>query len=434
VRVQLKRHERICHTVTAFTAALLGTGTAGAAGAGKVDSSILIYSEVNRVTAGEGVVDFRKTLDERRSFSLRLTLDALTGASPNGATPSSHVQTFTGASGNVSYSAPAGEIPLDDTFKDQRGALDGTFAQSLDRLTIVNVGGHFSIEHDYTSVGINGGLSRDFNRRNTSVSVSGAYSYDTVSPIGGAPEPLSAMALPTPGDGEGEDEGEGGESGPGEHKDVADLTVGLSQVLGRQTLLGVNYSYSRSSGYLTDPYKIVSVVQDAAAAEPGEPVEYLYESRPSVRSKQAVYAGLRRYIAGSTVDLSYRYFWDDWGVVANTVDFLSRLPIGHGRALEPHVRWYRQSATDFHQYYLVQGIPLPQHVSADARLAAFDAWTAGLKFTFPVGEFDSFGVSAEYYTQIGERGPPNPVGILGQYDLFPALDVYMIRFGYTHGL
>ncbi len=432
--MQLNRPERIRTAVTACTAALLGTSANASAQAGKVDSSLLIYSEVNRVQAAEGVVDFKKTVNERRSYGLRLVLDALTGASPNGATPSTHVQTFTGASGSTGYTAPANEIPLDDTFTDKRLALDGTLVESLDRVTVVNAGGHFSIEHDYSSVGLSGGVSRDFNRRNTTLSLRGSYNHDTVSPIGGAPAPFGTMPPPTNngGEGDGEGEGEGGGSGPGEGKNVGDVAVGLSQVIDRETIFQFDYSYGRSSGYLNDPYKLLSLVQNESDAEPGEPLAYLYESRPDARSRQSLFSEVRRYIAGGTVDVSYRYYWDDWGIRSNTVDFLSHLPIRGGRALEPHVRWYRQSAADFYTRYLVDGASIPSYASADARLAGFDAWTAGLKLSFTMNEFDVLSVGAEYYTQLGERGPP-AIGILQNYDLFPKLDVFMLRVGFTHG-
>jgi len=46
-----------------------------------------------------------------------------TGASPNGATPSDQVQTFTSPSGKGSMDAEAGKQLLDDTFKDTRIAV-----------------------------------------------------------------------------------------------------------------------------------------------------------------------------------------------------------------------------------------------------------------------------------------------------------------------
>jgi hypothetical protein len=432
--MQLGTHRPIRTALTAFTATLLGSSTVSASDSGKIDSSLLIYSESARVKAAEGVFDLSRTLSERRTVGLRLTLDALTGASPNGATPSSQIQTFTGPSGGKSYVADAGKTPLDNTFTDKRIALDGSLKESLDRITFVTVGGHLSLEHDYSSFGINGGISRDFNRRNTTLGVSAAYSHDVVSPIGGAPTPLTSMPPPSANTGEGDGEGEGGGAGPGKGKDTFDGVAGISQVLGRNTIVRLDYSLSRSSGYLNDPYKILSVVQDWNSAAPGEPFDYVYENRPGTRKKQALFGELRRYIAGSTLDLSYRYFWDDWGITSQTADVFLRLPVGNDHALEPHVRWYRQSAADFYHAYLVEGQAFPNFASADSRLAAFDAITYGLKYSWPMDPGLRVSLSAEYYTQMGKRAPPDAIGILRQYDLFPALDAFMVRIGFSYDL
>ncbi len=430
--MQLGRPRSIRTAVTAITATLLGPAASSAADGNTFDSSLLIYSETNRVTAAEGVFDFGRKFSEQRSLGVRLTLDALTGATPNGATPASTPQSFTGTSGSASYTVPAGEIPLDDTFTDQRLALDATLVESLSRITFLNVGGHLSWEHDYTSVGLNGGISRDFNKRNTTVGLAVAYSHDSIKPIGGAPDPLSAMPPPTAGEGEGEgegEEGEGGEDVPGKGKDVFDAVFSVTQILGRNTLVRANYSLNHSSGYLNDPYKLLSVVSGTT----GEPVTYLYESRSDVHRKEAVFGQLRRYVSGSTVDLSYRYFWDDWGIKSKTADVFVRLPLAGRNSIEPHFRWYHQSAADFHYYYLVDGQSLPMHASADSRLAEFTGYTYGLQYTLSLQEATELRFTGEYYTQKGTRGPPNPVGILAQYDLFPALDVFMFRVGFSHG-
>jgi hypothetical protein len=432
--MQLNGQKTMRSAVAALAATLLGPGAVSASGLGKIDSSLLIYSETGRVKVAEGVFDLNHQFSEQRSVGLRLTLDALTGASPNGATPSSRVQTFTSPSGSGSYVVQPGELPLDDTFTDWRGALDGSLRESLDRITFLNVGGHLSFERDYTSLGLNGGIQRDFNRRNTSLGVSAAYSHDIVSPLGGAPAPLSSMPPPGESDGDGEDDDEGGEAGPSEGKDIVDLIVGVNQVIDRNTILRLDYSLSWSSGYLNDPYKIVSVVHDQSSVEPGEPADYLYEARPDTRSKQALFAEARRYIAGRVLDLSYRYFWDDWGIRSHTADVFLNLPIRRGHAIEPHFRWYHQSQANFYATYLVEGQPLPQYASADSRLAEFEAMTYGLKYSLPIAAGARLSVVAEYYTQMGERGPPDAIGILREYDLFPGLDVFMFRVGFTHGL
>jgi hypothetical protein len=45
-----------------------------------------------------------------------------------------------------------------------------------------------------------------------------------------------------------------------ETKDIIDVVIGVTQVVSRKMLVQLNYSFSNSSGYLTDPYKILSLV------------------------------------------------------------------------------------------------------------------------------------------------------------------------------
>ena len=60
-----------------------------------VDSAVLYYKENGgRVTAIEPMVGFTRTAKNGNILSLKLTYDALSGASPNGATPWSAAQTF----------------------------------------------------------------------------------------------------------------------------------------------------------------------------------------------------------------------------------------------------------------------------------------------------------------------------------------------------
>lgn len=430
--MQLSGKATLRGALAAITATLLGNGVVHAEGDNRVESSILLYSEVNRVQAAEGIVSLTRALKGGRLFNARITLDGLTGASPNGATISGQIQTFTGASGNSSYTAKPGEIPLDDTFKDTRFSIDGSLTQPLNRLTSAIFGAHLSVEHDYTSLGANVGFTRDFNRKNTTLSGSAAFSHDIIRPLGGTPAPFSEMAAAINNDGiEGESEDDG--SGPGMGKNVFDAVLGVTQVLNRKTIVRVDYSFDHTSGYLNDPYKLFSVVQGPSGDAPGEPVAYLYESRPDNRVKQAVYAEMRRYFGGHTIDASYRYFWDDWGVRSQTVDLHYRLPLMSGHAIKPHFRWYRQTAADFYRTYLVAGSPLPKHASADYRLAPFHAITVGLQYFIPVQQSMYLSLGVEYYRQAGDISPPpSSYGILSRHNLFPDMDAAMVRLGFSH--
>src|SRR5690606_26355842 len=105
--------------------------------------------------------------------------------------------------------------------------------------------------------------------------------------------------------------------GSSDSKQIFDLLFGVTQVIDRNTLMQFNYSLSSSSGYLTDPYKVVSVIDDAAGANYGGNYAdglgnvYLYEERPDARLKHALFwQGKRQLQNGDIVDLSYRFMFD----------------------------------------------------------------------------------------------------------------------------
>jgi hypothetical protein len=205
-------------------------------------------------------------------------------------------------------------------------------------------------------------------------------------------------------------------------------------VINRETLVRVNWSVSRSDGYLTDPYKITSVVQPTDSVDPGEPVTALYENRPTDRHQNAVMGQIKRHLAGTSADVAYRYFWDDWGVRAHSVDLLWHLDFKRVGLATPHVRWYRQTQASFYSPFLVQGEPLPAHASADSRLSNFDAWTFGLNYSLPVNARARVSFGMEYYLQRGDNSPPAGFEASLPYELFPALDVVMVRLGYAVGI
>ncbi|MCX6833965.1 MAG: DUF3570 domain-containing protein [candidate division Zixibacteria bacterium] len=436
--MQLSQTKSIRHTLATVTAALLGTAVSARAELNKFETSLLLYSEIDRVKTAEGVASFDLALKGERVLGLKLTLDGLTGASPTGATPSRRIQTITGASGGSVVSVPAGSIPRDESFSDSRYAVDASLTQPLSRITLASFGGHYSSERDYSSFGFNVGLTQDLFRKNTTIGISASVSHDLISAKGGVPIPLSATTVSAVGennDQERGDEVEGGGdhelSGDTKNKNIFDAVASFAQIVDRYTLVRINYSLSHSSGYLNDPYKILSVVQDPGDVDPGEPLQNLYENRPGTRDKRALFGEVRRYLGGNTIDLSYRYFWDDWGITSNTVDVTYRQQLGRDRSLKPHLRWYRQTQADFYRQFLVNGQPLPDYASADYRLGAFYAYTLGLQYSFPVGEQMHMSLAGEYYMQRGKRGPPEAFGSLRNFVLFPDLDALMFRIGFT---
>lgn len=425
----------ISTALAAATCTLLGTAAPNAAVAQDepewdFNTSLLYYGE-----DGDRVKDFSVSAIARRMFvddrflTLSLTVDGLTGATPSGAIRQDVPQTFTRPSGNAAYTVPAGALPLDDTFKDTRVAISGGWQQPLGETGLINVGASASSEYDYLHLGINASYARDFNQRNTTLSAGVALSMDSLDPVGGAPTPLTAML----------DVGDTSNRLGDQDKDVVDLVFGVTQVVSRNLIVQANYSYSMSDGYLTDPYKVLSLVDGTTgdtllrAQTPGvegPSHQYLFENRPDERTKHSVYGQAKYFMNGKVLDASYRYMTDDWDIDSHTVDLRYRIPFGADSYFEPHLRFYTQTEAEFYQLSIPDAQPLPSFASADYRLGNFDAITAGLKFGWKTRNDNEMSVRVEGYRQTGSVPANQVIGNQATRDNYPDLNAVIVQVGY----
>lgn len=417
--------------VTTLVTGLVGAQAAASQNPGEweIRTATLVYAEADRVSLIEPVVQGTRYFNNDRSLTAKIVLDALTGASANGAVPSDQAQTFTRPSGDGTYNISANETPLDDTFHDTRVALSANWSQPLLSQLSGTFGVNVSKEFDYLSIGANTLLNYDFNRKNSSMTLGLSFSSDTIDPVGGTPIPGSAMQSPDRPfnlssfvlkDGDG---GKG--NGSSESKSIVDMLLGYTQVLDRKSLMQVNYSLSQSSGYMTDPYKLVSVVDP----DSGQPLRQLYENRPDSRSKQAIYTHyLRNMRKNDVLDVSYRYLWDDWGLTSHTMDMRYRISFGN-QFIEPHLRYYQQDAVDFHVPFLLDGAPVPTDMSADYRVGDLTGTTVGLEYGRQLKGGSEWRVALEYYLQSSQE-PDNKPGQLAQQEVYPDVDAVMLRFNF----
>ncbi len=426
-------------SLAAATCTLLGTATTVPVQAQEennweFDTALLYYGETDdRVQdISLNVLALRNFVDDK-VLSLSLGVDTLTGATPLGAVSFNGPQTFTSPSGAAVATRPANEIPLDDTFLDTRVAVSANWQQPWGRLYKVGAGLSASDEYDYLHLGANFKLSRDFNQRNTTVSLGLAFSSDELNPVGGAPTPLGSML----------DVGDVSNRTGDQSKDVMDVVLGVSQVVNRNLLLQLNYSFSNSDGYLNDPYKIVSLV-DPITGDPvpriptpgvdGPSHEYLFESRPNERTKHSFFGQAKYYMSGRVLDAAYRYMTDDWDIDSHTIDVRYRWPLGNSSYLEPHVRYYTQTEADFYRTSLASGAPLPVNASADYRLGNFDAITLGIKYGRKTDSGNEWNARLEFYTADGSV-PANLLIGSNQAgrEIYPDLDAIIFQVGYRFG-
>ena len=427
--------------LTIATAALLGTSNLALAetasntsveqSSWEFDSAFLFYSEVDRVSAGEAIFNATKTFADDEVLNLKLTVDALTGASANGAVAQPNVQTFTRPSGNGQYTIAAGDTPLDNTFHDTRVQLNGQWTQPIAPNYTASGGLHISKEYDYLSLGVNGNLAFDFDRKNSTFSAGFSFFQDTFTPEGGIPKPFSSMLI---GDSNGSTWGDDFAETRIDSEDTkttTDILLGFTQVINRRMITQFNYSYSMVDGYLNDPFKVISVVDGIS----GLTQDNIYESRPDSRVKQSVFAQSIYHFERTVLDVSYRYMWDDWDITSHTIDSRFRIPLGDTFGTEsyiqPHFRFYQQSAAEFYQPFLFDGDALPTYASADYRIGEMTTFTIGLKYGLLVNNGHDLSFRLEFYRQTPTDAGFKSPGVLEDVELYPTIDAIIAQVTYS---
>jgi hypothetical protein len=400
-------------------ASTINDDTASDLGLTRVDAAVLYYQEAGgRVRATEPMASVTVNSQGGDIFSLRLSADTLTGATPNGTTPWKEEQAFvkgdavTGASGVVT--AAPHVLPVDPGFRDKRYAADASYSFLAGADTRLTAGGGYSKERDYRSASASLGVAHDFNRKNTTAAIAVNFEHDRSKPIGGTPAALKAI--------DGVDPNGGNDS-----KTVTSVLLGVTQVISRTWLMQINYSYGRSAGYQTDPYRLISVVDPLT----GGPVQYLYEGRPRTRVRQSIYVGNKVALGAQVLDISARAYKDDWGIRSATLQASDRLPLSARLYAEPLVRYYHQSAADFFRYYLLSRDPLPAFASSDVRLGRFNAVTLGMTLGYKIGHGSEVYVRGSYYRQTGKSRPADAPGDLASEKLFSGVKAASIMVGYS---
>ncbi|MDR3527610.1 MAG: DUF3570 domain-containing protein [Rhizomicrobium sp.] len=406
----------------------------------QIDAALLVYSEKGgRITAIEPTLDLAVHGSKGELLNFELIADAVSGATPNGAVKADILQTFvtpvktpgtsatvTSASGGATiihlpgqaairqYTVAAGLLPVDKGFKDHRGGFNFGYSQPVGWLTQLGFGAGYSLETDYSALTANVHAAQNFNSNNTTVSLSLNAEHDTSTPYGGVPTALTVM------DGTWK-------AGKSKTKNQFGLVVGLTQAVTRNWLMQLNYAYDNQNGYQNDPYRILSVVDNTT----GEPLKYIYESRPEKRTTQSVFWDNKIDIGPTLTDLSLRYFKDSWGITSKTAEFSERVDLSSRFYVEPSVRLYQQTAANFFHYYLTNAAALPTYASSDIRLGKFTSVTYGAKVGYALSGRTEVYLRGGYYSQTGSGHPADAVGQLKGQDLFSGSKSLFAFAGYT---
>jgi len=182
----------------------------------------------------------------------------------------------------------------------------------------------------------------------------------------------------------------------GQRRETFDVLLGVTQVLNAQALVETSLAWSQGRGYYSDPYKLL-------------------DTRPD---RRRIFAWLTRYnqylpAVDATLRLGYRYLDDSFGDRSHMLEASWVQPLPRGFTVTPALRYYTQGAADFYRdppfpSGFVEGEPN----TADTRLSAFGALTAGVRVAKALTADVTVDVAVNFYRQrtawrLGGNGSPN---------------------------
>ncbi|MCO6428390.1 DUF3570 domain-containing protein [Nitrosomonas communis] len=222
----------------------------------------------------------------------------------------------------------------------------------------VNAGGGFSLENDYESSYGNLSGRLDFNQKLTSLKFGAGYTSSQTSAI---LDPDLLPYLTRTAYTNQIERRDGSEILRGDRQDWT-ATLGLTQVLGKNSLFDTNIGYTHSSGFMENPYKAMTVIfinpefinPDANTPIVGD-ARALLEQRPNIRNQLALSSKYVQHISplDAALHLNYQFSFGDWGINAHTFEADWVQPLGHGWTITPRIRYYSQDSADFYQPYLI---------------------------------------------------------------------------------
>ena len=126
------------------------------------------------------------------------------------------------------------------------------------------------------------------------------------------------------------------------------------------------------------------------------------EHRPDTRQRWAFVGKYGHYyLWGGALKTTYRYYWDDWGVKAHTLEIGYDHRLTEDWLVSPVVRLYTQTAATFWG----NTFPVPQtYMSSDYRLAAFSSILGGLGVTYRYSPDLDLNIGFTLQSQSGKDG------------------------------
>ena len=167
------------------------------------------------------------------------------------------------------------------------------------------------------------------------------------------------------------------------HRETYDFLAGITQVLRADALIESTLTWSEGRGYYADPYKLL-------------------DARPDRRRIVAWLTRYNQYVPAmdATLRIAYRYLDDSFGDRSHMLEAAWVQPLANGFMVTPSLRYLTQSAASFYRDPpFPQGFVAGEPFTADARLSAFGAVTAGIRIAKSIGADVTVDVALNLYRQ-----------------------------------
>ncbi len=303
----------------------------------KAGVSFDFYADNTDVQVYSPTFSFFKTLTKKFLIGVKMRIDAISAASIRKGGSPALTDAVTGATAKR-------------TFDDVRYAptLLGVYDDGDNSFTF---GVYYSTERDYTGRSVFANYVRQLNLQNTAVGVGFSQSFDRW-------DPVFKRNLPR------------------NDRKERKIDLSFTQLLSPTAMVQFVYSNVYSEGFLGSPYHYL-LRKDFAR----------FETLPEKRQGHAFAVKLVKLINEPTsVNLSYRYYTDDWGIKSHTGDVKLLRDITDTFTAGVRFRCYTQTKANFTKR-LSDYTLTDRYVAVDYRLSKFSSNTVGLLF------IKSFGLS-----------------------------------------
>lgn len=174
--------------------------------------------------------------------------------------------------------------------------------------------------------------------------------------------------------------GQRGDDQFSENADRHHYKLGISQVITKNSILDLGFETITDEGFLNNPYR--SVRYQSSSAANGLGYEYEPEVYPNTRTSNAFALRTLYYLPyRAAIRGEYRYFQDDWNIVAHTAEVGYTHPAKGGWTYEVKLRFYTQTNAEF--YSDLFPFSAAQNFRArDKELSSFNSQTLGVAASY----------------------------------------------------